>query len=232
MRFILLLILSFPVCAQSVFEQHVQSVSRSMASFYMYELNEGDKQYWLEFIAHRDLATKMAMQLTEESKMVFYPAWMKLVDMLKFVEVRGQGLSLDEYVRLQFRQYLTQIFLELEKQPDYVNKLDRVYTYSSVITGRAMDLASSHYGPQGLTEDDLRLNPQNISNNIQGMISDLLLDEKIDVDKSQLRKLQSRIRFVESSLVNYDQTIPYLLLYSNIEKIAKLKGDVLQLGRL
>ena len=174
MRFILLLLLPLSSLADEYFVQHVQSVSRAMSAFYMHELNEGDKQYWADFLVHRDQASLYANRMPEDLKEVYDSSWRNIVPMLRFVEVRGSGLNLDEYVRLQYRQYLTHLYLELEKRYGQKFNLEMAYTYSALITARSMDLASSHYGPQALSVDDLSLDSSIVVKKIQNVLDILV----------------------------------------------------------
>ena len=235
MRCLLAVIMIFSAqlsLAMSPFQQHLNSTAQSISAFYMYEMTEGDEKFLNEFKQHQADASRALNNSTELQKSLFEDRWQKMVPHWKFNLVKGVGLNFEAVVRLQVRKYLTDLYLYSKELP--VNKtiveskVDTIKVNTSILSARTLDLVSAHNGSNSLTEHDLQLDSKAIAAQVQENIAQLL-DMKLEKNQEKsLKKVRTQFNFVEKSLVDHNQVVPYFLVYRNMMRLGKLLDESTQ----
>jgi len=235
MRCLLAVIMIFSAqlsLAMSPFQQHLNSTAQSISAFYMYEMTEGDEKFLNEFKQHQADASRALGNSTELQKSLFEDRWQKMIPHWKFNLVKGVGLNFEAVVRLQVRRYLTDLYLYSKELP--VNqtivesKVDTIKVNTSILSARTLDLVSAHNGSNSLTEHDLQLDSKAIAAQVQENIAQLL-DMKLEKSQTKsLKKVRTQFNFIEKSLVDHNQVVPYFLVYRNIMRLGKLLDESTQ----
>jgi hypothetical protein len=232
MRFILAITLFIATqfsWSMTPFHQHLHSTAQSLSAFYMYELTEGDERYLTEFNKHHQDAQRALNNATDEQKSVFLSRWDKLTPFWKFEDIKNVGLNIDLRVRLDLREYMTDAYLYSKKLPSNPNaiasKLRDIKVLTSIMSARTMDVASSHLGSQSLTKHDHQIQSKDLASIVQTNIADLKKMKLARAQISALKKVKTQFDFVESSLVNHNQVVPFFLVYRNIMRLGKLLDE-------
>jgi len=218
--------------AMSPFQQHLNSTAQSISAFYMYEMTEGDEKFLNEFKQHQADASRALGNSTELQKSLFEDRWQKMIPHWKFNLVKGVGLNFEAVVRLQVRRYLTDLYLYSKELPInqtiVESKVDIIKVNTSILSARTLDLVSAHNGSNSLTEHDLQLDSKAIAAQVQENITQLL-DMKLEKNQTKsLKKVRTQFNFVEKSLVDHNQVVPYFLVYRNIMRLGKLLDESTQ----
>ena len=235
MRCLLAVIMIFSAqlsLAMSPFQQHLNSTAQSISAFYMYEMTEGDEKFLNEFKQHQADASRALGNSTELQKSLFEDRWQKMIPHWKFNLVKGVGLNFEAVVRLQVRRYLTDLYLYSKELPInqtiVESKVDIIKVNTSILSARTLDLVSAHNGSNSLTEHDLQLDSKAIAAQVQENITQLL-DMKLEKNQTKsLKKVRTQFNFVEKSLVDHNQVVPYFLVYRNIMRLGKLLDESTQ----
>ena len=235
MRCLLAVIMIFSAqlsLAMSPFQQHLNSTAQSISAFYMYEMTEGDEKFLNEFKQHQADASRALGNSTELQKSLFEDRWQKMIPHWKFNLVKGVGLNFEAVVRLQVRRYLTDLYLYSKELPInqtiVESKVDIIKVNTSILSARTLDLVSAHNGSNSLTEHDLQLDSKAIAAQVQENIAQLL-DMKLEKNQTKsLKKVRTQFNFVEKSLVDHNQVVPYFLVYRNIMRLGKLLDESTQ----
>jgi len=220
-------LLSFPSQALNSFESHVLSVSQGMSAFYMYLLTEGDEKYIQQFDRYQ-LAAEAALNNVDISQYSeLNKNWQEFVSKLEYRVLKDQSIFFETHTRNKYRNYLTNLYLKFQEStpPTVISKkmaFNRVQILSSILAARALDVASDIYGSTVLTNDDNKLDPKKIANQIQLDI-DYLLNQKLGaLQRSMLRKVRSKFHFIKNTMVDYKTQTAYFLIYGNMTAMNKL----------
>ncbi len=219
--FITLALLSVFSCAKTPFEQHFQAVGQSMAAFYMFELSQGDERYLDQFEQHKAQASSVLEAQSASENKVFLKRWQLLVPKLHYKTVKGMGLSFDRVIREEFRNYLAGLYAAFKLQPKQqshvLTMMTRVSLLNTLLSARALDMASSMYNHGDSPFDQKRVALQ-IEKDLQALTKAGLPLKQL----ASLRKVKNKFKFMKKSLIDYQSRTAYFLLYSNINSIKKL----------
>lgn len=211
------------------FHQHLHSTAQSLSAFYMYELTEGDERHLSEFNKHHQDASLALSNCSEEQKSQFLNRWNQLKPVWKFDNIKGVGLNIDLRVRLDLREYMTDAYLYSKKIPVSQNvaaaKLGEIKLLTSIMSARTIDVAVSHLGSQSLTKHDLQIESKDLAEIVQKNIVSLAELNLARTQISALKKVKTQFNFIEDSLVNHNQVVPYFLVYRNIIRLGKLLDE-------
>lgn len=232
MRFILAVVLfTFAQISWSMspFHQHLHSTAQSLSAFYMYELTQGDERHLREFNKHHQEASRALSNCSEQQKNQFLSRWDKLTPFWKFDNIKGVGLNIDLRVRLDLREYMTDAYLYSKDlasdKNEVIAKLGEIKILTSIMSARTMDVAASHLGSQSLTKHDHQIQSKDLAGTVQKNIADLAKMKLARVQISALKKAKTQFSFIEDSLVNHNQVVPFFLVYRNIIRLGKLLDE-------
>lgn len=215
--------------SSDVLGKHVLAVSQSMSAFYMYSLSEGDKRYKNEYEQYFDDAEGYLVQFKKSDALVgneLQSHWDKLRPELKYEYIDGSGFIIPVSVRNQYRAYLSKIFsqysLTNKAEQDVSSSLENMAINVEVMSARFFDISSALYGTMSISTTDKTINPINMAKVLNTRFDQLqasIMDEKI---KRNLRLVQTKWRFIEDSVINYEGEAAYLLVYYNKSQINKI----------
>ena len=215
--------------AMTPFHQHLHSTAQSLSAFYMYELTEGDERYLSDFNKHHQDASLALASSTEKQKKIFLSRWDKLTPFWKFDNIKGVGLNIDLRMRLDLREYMTDAYLYAKDLPAdqsvVASKLRDIKVLTSILSARTMDVVSSHLGSQSLTEHDRQIESTALAKAVQDNIASLTKMKLAKAQASALKKVKTQFNFIEKSLVNHNQVVPYFLVYRSIMRLGKLLDE-------
>ncbi len=218
--------LSLSSHALTPFEQHFQSVSQSMSAFYMYELSQGDERYMQQFSRFKTRANRALLKMKGPEYAEFKKRWHTLKIELVYENVKSMGLSFDGAIRLEFRRYLIDLYSAHQTKKVQHSKINQTLAHiqilNSILSARAIDVASSIYGHRSFDDHDRLLDQQAVALHIEEDIKQLMKQNLSKNLKATLRKVSTTFAFMKKSLTNYEGQTAYFLLYSNIASINKL----------
>jgi hypothetical protein len=224
-----LCVLSFHSSASSDLGKHVMAVSQSMSAFYMYSLSEGDtrykneyEQYFEDAQSHLTIFQKQDAVAANELQV----HWDKLRPELKYEYVDGAGFIIPVSVRNEFRGYLSNAFskyLKVATNEQAGSKdLANMALSVEVMSARFFDVSSALYGTMSISNTNNVVDPIKMSKKLNigfDRIQDSGMNEKV---KRTMRLVQTKWRFIQESVINYEGEAAYLLVYYNKSQIHKL----------
>ena len=226
---VLLNLMSLSSQAMTPFEQHFQAVTQGMSAFYMYALSKGDDKFLQEFNQFNELASTSLAQSKLEVDLTLAKRWQKLLPTLKFEMDEEAGLSYGGSERHQYRIYVVDLYLRYEQQFTSQNKVtimfERIQLFNSLLSARALDVASSLWGARAFTDHDRMLDQKKVALQIEQGIKELMSEKLSASQKSALRKVSSKFQFMKKSLVDYQAETAYFLMYRNVMSINKLMSN-------
>lgn len=224
-----LMLVSLSSMALTPFERHFLSVTQGMSSFYMYLLSNEDKKFKAAYEEQFDLATQAIIESKDPSKQNILKRWMELKPTLAYEKRKGMGLLLPQPIRLGFRAYVVDLYLEFQKNPKgnkyAINAYERIQVYSSLLSARALDLDSSIYGVNLFTDHDRLLDQVEVADQVETDLKALLGSGLPKSYQKQLRKIEAKFRFMKPSLVDYSTRSATYLLYQNALAINKIMTE-------
>jgi len=224
-----LILTSFSASALTPFEKHFLHVTQGMASFYMYLLSNEDKKFQKAYEQAFDDATQAIIESKDSSKQSFIKRWMELKPTLQYEKKKGMGLNLNQNIRLAFRAYVVDLYLEFKKTPKdnkyAISAYERIQLFSSMLSARALDLDSSIYGTNLFTDHDRLLDQVKVAEGIESDLKALLSSNLPKDYQKQLRKVEAKFRFMKPSLVDYESRSATYLLYQNTLAINQIMNE-------
>jgi len=215
--------------ALTPFERHFLSVTQGMTSFYMYLLSNADSKFLKAYEKDFDEATQAIIESKDPSKQSFLKRWMELKPSLAYENKKGMGLNLNQNIRLGFRAYVVDLYLEFNKTPKdnkyAISAYERIQLFSSMLSARALDLDSSIYGTNLFTDHDRLLDQVKVAEVIESDLKALLSTDLPKNYQKELRKVEAKFRFMKPSLVDYTTRSATYLLYQNALAINKIMTE-------
>ncbi len=224
-----LLLLSANSWSSGTITQHAVSVSKAVSAFYMYILTEGDDRYYDEYVKILGHANDSFIVIKKENPKQMAelePLWNKIQAEKNYKASAQDEFNVPSYIRIQFRNYLEKIYplagQGIISDSNIGEHMDRIALDVELIAAKFFDVSSSTLGEFTLTSNVKKSDPEIISKNMKQRLIKLqatVLDEKI---KKNLRSIDNKWRFIENSVVNYNQESAFMLVYYNKNKIGKL----------
>ena len=225
----LLLIFCTYASAKTALIEHAITVSQSMSSFYMYNLSEGDSRYkhdYEELLIKADNTLEIYEQEDVMGAANIKKRWQTLRPLLDYEQYDNSDYFVPGAIRVQYRNYLNTIYekvtLSYSNEAPLEQKLALMAFNMEIISARFFDISSSLYGAQSLSSIDRRMNPDKISKQLKQNFKSM---KKAINDKSlkkEIASIENKWRFIERTVINYDEESAYLLVYYNKRKINKL----------
>lgn len=227
---LILLLVCKTSLALTPIEQHTLAVSQSMAAFYMYLLSQEDKKYLAQFDNYALQATEALSVSTEYDEQGLKQRWERLRPMLYFTHVKGMGATIDQKIRFDFRAYLVDLYLYLEKQKTpqtFQSKSERLQLDIAILVARALDVDSSIYGVNSFTAHDYQLDQQFIINRVEDNLEHMMNGNLDKPSLLDLRRIKAKLKFIRSSIADYKSSSAIYLTYQN----ASMINEMLELQR-
>ncbi len=228
MRFIIILALLFHsmTWADSSFENHFHHTSQAMSALYMYELSNANPEYLATFKKHIYAANQTIKKTSNNTQSIFLNRWQELLPYWIFKKVRyTEDLYLDEVVRYEAREYLTDLFLHLQTIHTNDNssqqKITDIKLYTAMLLARALDILSTHQGSAALSQHDKKINAKSLSKTVHANIKYLLSEPFSTSQHKNLRKVRDQFEFIDRNITGYDYKMPYFLLYKSVINMKK-----------
>lgn len=233
----LLLSISINVSADRNLFDHVTAVSQAMSALYMQGLSEGNVKYEKEMAKYKQNATEALNRYLDsntEQANTLQKEWETLSSKIKVKYTEDYGWDVESALRMSLREYQSKIY-QLSMQQ--TTKEDDVISYHiakaqlEAIIARFFDISSSYDGTFSLSSSDLeKLDPKVISKEFKKRLVKLAEKSK---DKKLARKLDSannKWKFIEKSVVDYDNKSASFIVYATKNSINKVltSGSSLQ----
>ncbi|WP_353352421.1 hypothetical protein [Oceaniserpentilla sp. 4NH20-0058] len=197
-----------------------------MSAFYMYLLSSEDKRFNQDFNRYFKEATSHISQSSDPVDKQFSQKWQELLPTLKYEQMVGMGASLNENIRGNFRKYAVDLFLEhknrQKKSLNTVEALGRIQLNTFLLSARALDVDSTIYGTTMFTQHDFLLDQAEVFKQIQLDLEFLQTSKLSEAAFIQLRRIQAKLDFMKSSLIDYNTQSATYLLYQNALSITKI----------
>jgi len=227
------LLFSFCHLAHSMtpFENHLLSVSRGMAAFYMYDLTEGDNRYKVRFTEANNIASQHLKNSKVDGIRRYIKDWDLLSEKLHFKVTKSDYVFIDWKNREDYRKYLTRLFIDIRPTGEvsldnHIKVVENVTILSSFLVARSLDVVSSDYGATSLDDYDRRFNSLQVVNKLDSDINSLLQLNLPSNHLRSLRKVSSQLHFIKSTLVDHRIQTAYTLLYSSMLSIGRLLDSI------
>ncbi len=206
---------------------HVRLTSQAMSAFYMQGLSQGNEKYLREFSRFKKQSETLLKQYVRENGEQgeeLLHRWQDFSGELKLEYQKDYGWEVDARVRQDFRAYLSDIYLLVDKQKSSYTSIEdqKLLTMVQVeaLSARFFDISSTYNGTESLFSGDMRkFNPQAISKDLNSRLSSLASSSANTSLKNGLAGAQSKWKFVENSVVNYQKKSAYFVVYATKNKI-------------
>ncbi len=210
--------------------QHALAVSQSMSAFYMVSLTEGDKRYIREFEEYANVAESYLKQYQTVNSVKaaeLANQWFELRPHLKHEYVEGTGLFIDNTTRYQFRSYLSSVYEQLIQQTTGemadADRLTNMAVQVEVMSARFFDVASALQGTLSIRSEDIGIDPKKMARTVNENLELLQGNQQISKNvQRDLRSINTKWKFIEETLTNYNGEAAVFLVYFNKKQITKL----------
>jgi hypothetical protein len=220
------LLLSVNSWSSGALTQHAVTASKAISAFYMYSLTEGDERYHDEYVKILEEANVSFLALKSqhpEQVVILAPLWEKIQKEKLFKASVQDEYNVPSYLRLQFRNYLEKIYVAVNQSiisdSNINDHMGRIALDVEVMSARFFDVSSSTMGAFAISSSN---DPVVMAKSMTMRLTKLqgiVVDPKIT---KNLRSIANKWRFIESSVINYNQESAFMLVYYNKNKIGKL----------
>jgi hypothetical protein len=214
----------------SAFIDHGLSVSRAMASFYMFGVSKGDENYKREYEQYLIDADRQLLKIGArhvEAANKLKPLWDRLRPQLSYDYDEYSGYFVAGLAQGQFRQYLNTYYSEYKKvnfkNKSFEDRLLHTQINIEIMLARFFDLASAAFIDEGSMDgSEPVINTQKVAKYIARELSVMGKLSTGRVYQDNLRQIERKWNFIESSVVNSQKQPALLLVYYNKVRITKL----------
>ena len=228
-----LLCISLLMSAQtlaSAFTDHGLSISRAMASFYMFGASGGDNKYKKDYEHYLMKAERQLFKMDKRHKVMadrLKPMWADLRPQLVYEYDKYTGYYVPGLGQGRFRQYLNAYYNEYMNSKNtglsIESRLMNIQIKIEIMLARFFDLASAAFVDEGgLDGNEPIINNKKVTKQISIEIEDILKLSQGKPYLNELKQIQRKWRFIESSVVNSQEKPALLLVYYNKERIMQL----------
>jgi hypothetical protein len=219
------LLLSVNSWSSGALTQHAVTTNKAISAFYMYTLTEGDERYHDEYVKILEEANMSFLALKSqhpEQVVALEPLWDKIQKEKGFKASAQDEYNVPSYLRVQFRSYIEKIYQVVSQSiisdSNINGHMGRIALDVEVMSVRFFDVSSSTMGAMVSSSTD----PETMANSMKMRLTKLqgiVTDPKIT---KNLRSIANKWRFIESSVIHYNQESAFMLVYYNKNKIGKL----------
>ncbi len=224
-----LFLLSLGAQANSVLSQHVMATSQAISAFYMYSLTEGDDKYKAEYTKYLAQAHGHFQSIKKQNSKLaaeLGPLWADIQKEKDYEITARDEFNVPSFMRIQYRNYLDKIYQKVGdaiiSESNLVQQMTLVALDVEVMSARFFDVSNATMGMYSLPSNILAIDPQVMAVNLKQRLSKLQSQVTDKTISKNLRTVLSKWKFIEGSVINYQQESAYLLVYYNKKKINKL----------
>ncbi len=224
-----LLLLSANSWSSGALTQHALTASKAISAFYMFSLTEGDERYHDEYIQLLAKANSSFLELKKQNPKqlaALEPLWNKIQKEKEYKVSAQEEYNVPSYMRLQFRNYLEKIYhlvgQGIISDSNLSGHMARIALDIEVMSARFFDVSSATMGAFSVSSSAKGNDPEVMAKNMKQRLVKLQSVVNAPKIKKNLRTIANKWRFIENSVVNYNQESAFMLVYYNKNKIGKL----------